>query len=270
MSDDFQPNLEAYFARIGYHGPRTPTRATLDGILIAHASSIPFENIDVLLGRGVSLDPAAIEQKLLHARRGGYCFEQNSLLLRVLVALGFAVTPLSARVRWQRPREVMPPRTHLFLRVTIDGEFWMADVGMGATSLTSSIRYDVPGEQSTRHEPRRFIYEDGRRFYQIRYGDEWHDLFEYTGEEMPPIDRELGNWFTSTHPQSHFRQHLMVARATEHGRISLSDRELTTRRKDGTSQKREINRAAELLDVLAEQFELRLPNETHFEQLQFP
>jgi N-hydroxyarylamine O-acetyltransferase len=264
MSDEFQPNLEAYFARIGYTGERTPTFETLDGILVAHTARIPFENLDVLLGRGINLDPVAVEKKLIHDQRGGYCFEQNSHLLRVLSALGFNVTPLSARVRAQRPRDFIPPRTHLFLRVDIDGVSWMVDAGMGATSLTSPIRYHIEGEQPTRHEPRRFIKEDGKLFYQIRYGTEWQDVFEYTGEAMPPIDRELANWFTSAHPHSHFRNRLIVARATTNGRISYLDRELTHRRKDGTSDKREITSPDELLDVLEENFGLRFPAGTRF------
>ncbi len=264
MPDDFQPNLDAYFARIGYTGPRTPTWETLDGILAAHTASIPFENLDVLLGRGINLDPVAVEKKLIHDQRGGYCFEQNSHLLRVLLALGFHVTPLSARVRAQRPRDFTPPRTHLFLRVDIDGVSWMADAGMGATSLTTPIRYHVEGEQLTRHEPRRFIQEEGKFFYQIRYGDEWSDVFEYTGEEMPPIDRELGNWYTCAHPHSHFRNRLIAARATSTGRISLLDRELTVRHKDGTAVKREIASPEELLSVLEENFGLRFPAGTRF------
>src|SRR5918993_759721 len=93
--------LNAYLARIRYTGPREPTLDTLRGIVLGHATSIPFENLDVLLGRGVSLADQDVEQKLVRDRRGGYCFEQNSLLLRALSALGFAATPLSARVRLQ-------------------------------------------------------------------------------------------------------------------------------------------------------------------------
>ena len=81
----YTPDLPAYFARIGLHGERQPTLDLLRAIVHAHVSSIPFENLDVLLGRGISLDPTAVERKLVHDRRGGYCFEQNSLLLHVLV-----------------------------------------------------------------------------------------------------------------------------------------------------------------------------------------
>src|SRR5437667_5532885 len=98
-------DLDAYFARIGYAGPRTPTLATLHAVAGHHAAAIPFENLDVLLNRAPRLDVASLEQQLVQARRGGYCFQQNGLLLHVLGTLGFKVTPLSARVRLQRPRD---------------------------------------------------------------------------------------------------------------------------------------------------------------------
>ena len=151
-------------------------------------------------------------------RRGGYCFEQNWLFAQVLEALGFDVKPLSARVRLDRPRDFTPPRTHMCLRVAVQGTAWLSDVGVGAASLTAAISLDTRAEQSTPHEPRRIVHEHGRYFHQIKFGAEWHDVYEFTGEEMPAIDREVANWFTSTHPDSHFKNRLMVARAAAGGR----------------------------------------------------
>ena len=169
---DFTPDLDAYFARTGYTGPRTPTLATLHGIVAAHAKAIPFENLDVLLNRGINLDLGAIAQKLIHEKRGGYCFEQNTLLLSVLETLGFHVRPISARVRLQRPRDFTPPRTHVFLRVELDGVSWLADVGIGSQSLTAALRLDDSGaEQPTPHEPRRIVREGAKLFHQVRLGD---------------------------------------------------------------------------------------------------
>ena len=205
--------LDAYFHRIGYEGPREPTLATLSGIEAAHTRTIPFENLDVLLGRPIRLDMPSVLRKLVHERRGGYCFEQNGLLLAVLETLGFQVAPLSARVRVQRPRDFTPARTHLFVRVELDGEPWLADVGVGGLSLTAPIRLNTSDEQPTPHEPRRLVREGGVLYHQARLGQEWHDVLEFTLEQMPPIDREVANWFTSTHPQSHFRDRLMVAPA---------------------------------------------------------
>ena len=265
--------LEAYFDRIGYAGPVEPTLQTLNGVMHAHVRAIPFENLDVLLGRSIDLSPEGIHRKLVTGRRGGYCFEQNGLLLLVLEAIGFEVTPLSARVRYQRPRDYTPARTHLFLRVNVHGIPWVADVGVGSLSLSSAIRLDVEGEQQTLHEPRRIIREDGRWFHQVRFGDEWHDVLEFTGEEMPPIDRELANWYTSAHPQSHFRNRLIAARALpDGGRVTLLNRELSVRGRDGASQIRLLQQPTELLAVLAERFGLRFETGTIFpcEALDWP
>ncbi len=267
----FTPDLDAYFARIGHRGPRTATLDVLDAVVHAHIQRIPFEALDVLLGRGVDLDPAAVEQKLVHRGRGGYCFEHNSYLLHVLRSLGFAVTPLSARVRVQRPREFTPPRTHVFLRVELDGRPWLADVGVGALSPTAALRLDVEDqEQATPHEPRRIVSAGpwgglaSRYFHQVRFADGWHDVYEFTGEEMPEIDRDVGNWFTSSHPRSHFRDRLMVARATADGRVVLVNRELSFRDRTGVARTHVLASPDELLAVLAEHFDLHFPPGTRF------
>lgn len=257
-------DLDAYFARIGYHGPRSATLETLHAIASAHVQAIPFENLDVLLGRGIELEPSALERKLVHGRRGGYCFEQNSLLLAVLGDLGFEVHPLSARVRYQRPREFTPARTHLFVRVELD-ESWLVDVGVGAMSLTCAIRLDTADVQVTPHEPRRIVREGKLLYHQVRLGDAWNDVCEFTLEEMPPIDREVANWFTSAHPASHFKNRLLVARALPDGRrLGLLDRELTVRERDGRAEHRTIPSPDELLAVLAAEFGLAFAPGTRF------
>jgi N-hydroxyarylamine O-acetyltransferase len=258
-------DVDAYFGRIAYAGPTAPSFETLAGIVARHVEVIPFENLDVLLGHPIGLTPEAIQRKLVTDRRGGYCFEQNGLLLLVLQSLGFEVTPLSARVRLQRSRDYIPARTHMFLRVDIDGVPWLADVGIGGVSLSSPIRLDVDGEQPTPHEPRRIVREAGRQFHQVRFGDEWADVYEFTGEEMPLIDREVANWYTSANPQSHFRHRLIAARAlTGGGRVTLLDRELGVRGRDGRADTRLLATPHELLAVLDESFGLRFDADTSF------
>lgn len=260
--------LDGYLRRIGYGGSREPTLETLRGIVFAHVCSIPFENLDVLLGRGVSLAPGDVERKLVLEGRGGYCFEQNSLLLEVLKELGFAVTPMSARVRLKAPREVVPPRTHLFLRVEIEGVPWLADVGIGGLNPTAPLRLDLfDAEQHTSHETWRIVREQGqpgpRYFQQVLLGAEWGDLTEFTLEEMPPIDREIGNWWTSGHPQSKFRKMLFVGKARPDGtRIAIRDREFTHRRGPEILERIVLENSRQLLEILAGRFDLHLPEQT--------
>jgi len=243
------PNFDAYFGRIGYKGPREPTLDVLNRIIRGHACSIPFENIDVLLGHDIKLDPGAVEEKLIRQGRGGYCFEQNGLLLSMLSALGFRATPVAARVGFQVPRDLVPPRTHVFLRLEIEGVPWLADVGIGGFSPPCAIQLDHDGEQEAGLEPRRIVRDGYRWFHQIRIGEEWSDLCQ------------LANWWTSTNPDSKFRQNLMVARAEPDGaRKTIQNREFTHRRGALVLEKREIRSEDEMLSVLTRHFDLNLPS----------
>ena len=263
-------NLTAYLERIGYSGSLVPTIEVLRDIVLAHSCSIPFENLDVLLDRGISLDDEAVEKKLVHDRRGGYCFELNSLLMRALTAIGFSVAPLSARVRVLLTRDVTPPRTHLFLRVEIDGVPWLTDVGIGSLSPTGPFRLDLLDvEQATPHEPRRIVVEKShplvRYFHQARLGDDWVDIHEFTLEQMPVIDREVGNCWTSMHPKSKFRLNLITSLAHHDGtRVSIHNREFIHRHGAEILERIEIATPEQLLRILDERFGLRFPAGTRF------
>src|SRR6266568_7625864 len=120
-------NLEAYLRRIGYNGDLQPTRAVLEALHLAHATHIPYENLDVLLKLPIRLDLESLQNKLVHADRGGYCYEQNSLFAAVLRQIGFSVTTLAARVRYRTTLTL--PRTHMTVLVEADGERFLGDVG---------------------------------------------------------------------------------------------------------------------------------------------
>jgi N-hydroxyarylamine O-acetyltransferase len=271
MSQDFVPDLNAYFERIHYEGSQSPTLDTLHAITAHHVSAIPFENVDVLLGRGIDISPGAVQQKIVLERRGGYCFETNQLLLLVLKAMGFQAGTLSARVCWQLPRSVIPPFTHMFVQVEISGERWITDCGMGSMSLTAALRWQDGLVQETPHDRRRIVAEDGKWFHQVCFADEWLDVCQFTGDEMPAIDCQVANWWTSTHPDSRFRNNLVLSRAGLDGiRRTLLNTEFTRRWKRASPETVEIRSDPQLLRVLEEEFDLILPKNTHFENLQFP
>lgn len=257
-------NLDAYFSRIGYTGPHTPTLETLNAIHRAHAQAIPFENLDVLLGRPISLTPSAVFQKLVRDRRGGYCFEQNLLFATVLQLLGFHLTPMIARVRWLVPAGVPTPQTHMLLRVEIDGRPWLADAGFGSVGLTSAIPLDSEAEQGPPGERRRLVRDGRYLLQQVRFDADWLDVYRFAPEEVPPIDFEVGNWFTSTHPDSRFRHNLIVARVDGDRRLAVQNREFIVREVGRAASKREIESPAELLALLAEHFGLNFPAGTRF------
>lgn len=253
-------DLKSYLQRINYTGNTSPTLQVLHGVTQAHTQSIPFENVDVILNKPILLSDEAIFEKLVTKKRGGYCFEQNSLMLQALNHLGFVVKPLSARVRLRfTDRAQVAPRTHLFVRVEIGEESFVTDVGMGAASLTGALKLIPDLEQETPHELRRIVKEGSIWYHQIRYGDLWQDACEFTLEEMPLLDREIANWYTSTHPQSHFKSSLMVARALDNGqRLTLQNFDLTQRARNGEAQKKQLQNNKELIDVLTNDFGLIL------------
>lgn len=262
-------DLKSYFHRIKYSGDGSVSLKTLNEITEAHTKSISFENIDPLIDRRVYLSDEAIFKKLVTDGRGGYCFEQNGLLLQVLAHLGFNVKPISARVRLRfSNREEIAPRTHIFLRVEIGNESFLTDVGMGAASLTKALALKANEEQPTPHETRRLDKVGDLWYHQIRYGDVWQDACEFTLEEMPLIDREIANWFTCAHPESHFKDKLVAARALENGqRLTLQNYELTLRERNGQTQKKQIPNNDELIKVLMDEFGIQL-NASDKEQLQ--
>lgn len=255
----FSPDLSAYFARIGYTGPRTPTLDTLGAIQLAHLQTVPFENIDVLLGRTINIEPAAVEAKIVRGGRGGYCFEQNTLFREVLRAIGFTVTPVLSRVRRNVPADVRTPLTHMVLIIEINGREWLADVGFGSVGITGPLAVDRTDEQETPHEPHRLVKKDRTILHQVRLGEEWVDVYEFLPEEPAPIDFELGNWFSCTHPRAHFRSNLVVSRVDGPRRLAIFNREFSERGLDGRANTRVIASPEELLDLLTGRFGLNLP-----------
>lgn len=248
--------LEAYFDRIGYSGPLAPSLETLHELQQRHLTAIPFEAIDVLLDRGIDLTPAAVDAKLILRGRGGYCFEQNDLFRRVLLALGFQVEGLLARVRWMAPAGAAPgPATHMALRVTLGAERWLVDVGFGSAVPPQPLRFDTNAPQDTVHEPFRLIPFGHSRLLQARIGERWEPLYQVLPEPAVAADYEAGNWFTSTHPASPFRQMLTVARTTPEARHALRDNRLTVRRTDGSVEQRFLD-ANGLEEVLRDTFRL--------------
>ena len=256
--EDEQPSvdLQAYCARIGYAGPLAPTLAVLEALHERHPAAIVFEAIDVLLGRGIDLAPAAVDGKLIAGRRGGYCFEQNGLFRRVLETVGFEVRGLAARVRWLHPPQHPPmARTHMALQVTLDGIDWLVDVGFGGCVLSEPLRLDTTAPQPTRHDVFRVIPFGGSRLVQVGRKGRWLPLYELSLEPHFQGDYEAANWFTSTHPASPFRQGLRVARTTPEARHALMADRYTLRRPDGRDERRILD-ADGIAAVLEEVFDL--------------
>lgn len=229
-------DLDAYFARIGHDGPREPTLAVLRAIHQKHPDAIPFENIDVLLGRPVSLDPAAIDAKLIGAGRGGYCYEHNGLLKRVLTALGFEVQGLVARVWWMKPADApMRARSHMVLGVRIPGEAetWLADVGFGGCVLTAPLRLFSDAPQATPNGAFRLETVapemGGERLVLADLSGHWSPTYQVALGPQADVDYEQANYYTYAHPSSHFTWSLTAGRTTPTARYAMKNNRLTHR-----------------------------------------
>ncbi len=234
-------DLDAYFARIGYDGPRAATLEVLQSLHALHPANIPFEAIDVFNDKPISIAPEDVDQKLIHEGRGGYCFEQNSLFRRVLRSLGFAVEGLAGRVLWGYSEQDLPrPRCHMANRVTIDGEAWLADVGLGGCVPTAPLLLDVETPQVTPHDTYRVV--KGKHGYRVELERDgvWKAVHEIDYAPVADIDYEVMNWYASDHPESGFCKTLMVARSAPFARFTLLNNRLTIRLVSGEEEQHRI------------------------------
>lgn len=250
-------DLTGYFARIGYRGAADPTLDVLQELVTAHTQTIPFENLDPLLGVPVDdLSPEALADKLVDRRRGGYCYEHNGLMGYVLAELGFGVRRFAARVVWgAAPGAPVPSLTHTLLGVAPPGapQLFLVDVGFGGQTPTSPLRLETGSVQRTTHEPYRLQGRADTMVLQAEIRGEWQSLYEFATKTAPPIDLVVGSWYVSTHPSSHFVTTLMASLVTADGRCNLSDRRLAIHR-DGGTEKIELPDATAVVDALTNRF----------------
>lgn len=247
--------LDRYLARIGYRGERSPTLAVLRELHRLHPFAIAFENLDPFTGRRVAIDIDSIAAKLVDSRRGGYCFEHNTLFAHVLTQLGFSVTPLAARVLFGRAPDAVTPRTHMLLRVDIDGTAWIVDVGFGGVTLCAPLDLASRDPQPTPHEPAR-IDEAGDGAYALsaKTGDAWQAIYRFDTLRTEPVDREVANWYTSTSPDALFTNHLLACRPLPKGRATLFDDRYTEVDRQWQRREQTLRSARELDACLRERF----------------
>jgi len=235
-------DLEAYLSRIGYSGSAEPSEAVLVALHRAHLAAIPFENLDILLGRGVRVDLESIQAKLVDARRGGYCYEHGQLFGAALERLGFEVERLLARV--VPDGEPMRPRTHLTLRVRAGSGAWLADVGFGSSppGPLSLRRLRSGGPQ----ELDGWVYEvvhdedDGTwKLCELQAG-EWVTLYRTEDQRVYPADIVMSNHYTSTYPESWFTWQPIVVRRAPDAVHSLVGRGYTITRPGHIKERRTL------------------------------
>ena len=248
-------DAEAYLQRIRFSGSTDVSLDTLARLHYAHFHTIPFENFDILLGRGIDLDPQAVFKKLVRKKRGGYCFELNGLFLQALLALGFKARALLARVHLTGTPS---GRGHQLELVSIDARYWLVDVGFGM----NSPRGPIPMEWgwSDRMGERTIRLTDGGHFgtmLQTLEEGEWKDLYSFDLGYVFPADIAYGNHYTSTHPDTFFTYSRVAGLPCPEGGITLLDRTLkiTT---NGREEVQTLPDSPAYIDALKEHFSIEL------------
>lgn len=253
-------NLNAYFERIGFAGSIAPSLATLELLHALHPASIPFENLSPLLGLPVALDQQSLEKKLLGEKRGGYCFEHNLLLKRMLAELDYPVRGLAAKVLWNNPETVKDKPDHMLVAVDINAATYIADVGFGGLTLTAPLRLRADVEQVTPHETYRLTGGEPEWRLEVKLGDEWRPLYSFTTTEWADADYEPLNAVISGDPASAFTKELRVALSPKGQRLKLWNNRLTIQPLEGEPEKRLLTSVAELREALSDIFGISLPS----------
>ncbi|GAA0596462.1 arylamine N-acetyltransferase family protein [Streptomyces crystallinus] len=250
-------DLDAYLARTGYEGERAPTLAALRGLQRAHVTSIPFENVNALLGKPVALDLETVQERLVRGGRGGYCYEHVVLFAAALERLGFEFTPLIGRVTLGSDKIL--PATHALIAVrpADDDRLWLCDVGFGAGPLepieiADGVEVDLDGWRFRMVRGETTLGVD--QWWLHQYGqDGWAHRHTFTLTPQYPIDYAVGSHFVSTHSRSPFTARLFVQKFTATHHHQLDATTWRTFRPDGSATERKIE-PAELGRVLADEF----------------
>ncbi|GAA4909726.1 arylamine N-acetyltransferase [Streptomyces coeruleoprunus] len=270
MSDSDHFDLDLYLRRIGWAGePPRPDLATLRRVQLGHVRGIPFENLDALGGSAPSLALGDLTAKLLGGRRGGYCYEHNTLLAAALDALGFGVTRLAARVVLGAARFEDRPRTHMALLVDVPGEAvpYLTDVGFGSRG---ALLEPIPLVAGTE------IHDAGRRHRLVHAPHdgplelwvleayekgEWEAQYVFTVEPFVHADFGMINWHIATNPRSPFSSRLYAQRTAEDRHLALDGTRLTVTSADGSVTERQLADEEEIRRVLDGDFGITAPEE---------
>ena len=248
-------NVAAYLARIGFTGSARPDADTLRRLHLTHLYTVPFENLDISLGRQICCDEGRFLHKVVDSRRGGFCYELNGAFAALLRELGFRVILLSARVA-REDGSASPEFDHMALLVDLE-EPWLADVGFG-DSFLEPLRLKTELNQEQPGGPFRIVPIGNVMIVQRQLADEtWKSLYQFTLKPHALEDFEPRCQWQQTSPDSHFVQQRICTLPTQKGRITLSDLRLI-RTEHGKPEERLLQNDDEWRAALVEHFGVRL------------
>ena len=246
-------NIKAYLERINYHGSLAPNAETLRELQLAHLLAVPFENLSIHASQPIVLEDEALFTKIVERRRGGFCYEANGLFAALLRELGFDVVMLSAGVA-NAEGSFGPDFDHMTLMVSLE-QRWLVDVGFG-DSFLEPLLLDERREQVQGSRAYRIVPDGAHLILMQRDGDddEWKVQYRFTLQPHEYADYAEMCRYHQTSPQSHFTKARICSRATEEGRITLSEMRFITTSKNGGRQERTVTNQEEYAAILHEQF----------------
>src|ERR1700674_2448006 len=255
-------DVQAYTGRIDYQGSLTPDIDLLRSRHRAHLLHVPFENLDIHLGREIVCDESRILRKIVNEKRGGFCYELNGAFAALLRALGFRATFLSCRVARQ-DGSYGPEFDHLTLRVDLE-QPWLADVGFGDCFL-EPLRLESPTEQLQNGRVYRLTSRmtsptstDAVFGLEVMAEGRWKKEYAFTLQPRELSDFAARCHYHQTSPESHFTRQRICSLATAEGRITLSDEKLIETR-EGSRQERLLSGEREWRAKLCDLFGVVLP-----------
>lgn len=216
---------QGYLDRIGYHGPLDGSAQTLSALQEAHVLTVPYENLDIMNGKYLSISIPDVYEKVVVKRRGGYCFELNGLYAWLLRELDYDVTEYYGRFLFGEPVAI-PMRRHRISRVQVDGEIYICDVGVGIPAPRYPLRFKEGLEQRQGDETYRLVRDPVLGWVvQLIHYDQWENLYSFTEDAQYPIDFEMPHHWCITHPDSIFKNYNMAYIRTPDGRKTIADAE---------------------------------------------
>ena len=253
MADEVK--VEHYLNRIGYSGSRSPTLDVLHRLHRRHMLSVPFENLDIHLGKPIVLDQKAFYSKIVDGNRGGYCYELNGCFAWLLRKLGFRVSILSARVAGKGG--FSPEFDHMALLVRLE-EPWLADVGFG-DSFTTPKRIDTTLPSEDHGFAYRITANKIGKLVSRKRGRnrKWEPQYAFSLRPRRLEAFAARNRYQQTSPRSHFTHGRLISKLTPSGRVTLTDSKLVLTA-DGRRVERAVKGEVGFDDLLEKYFRLRL------------
>ena len=223
MTDE---QIKAYLQRIGLNGPVSLDLEGLSRLQLAHLCTVPFENLDILAGRPLSLDHEALFDKIVRRGQGGVCAELNTAYNWLLYSLGFSVTSYNSRVAYPKPIQF---RRHRVMGVELDGRTWITDVGTNLEYSRKPLLLETDTVQSDGLAEYRYISHEffGYLQQQRKPGeDRWQHQIGFTLEPQIDLDFETPMFYYEKHPGSNMSQFPRVSLYRADGLCAIRDHTL--------------------------------------------